>query len=263
MSKVNVIIIAIGLSLSACGKRIYHIVHDMKDAQAHIVLDDSYRRFVRYVYKGADVQGQTTIKSERDHDIKKELIEVEYLLVSDRYDNVIYITTIPDKYQNRYSSTSPVLTKPDWINAYDFNTFHMGKIVNGDFVFDEFRSGRSVHWVIEENGPRIALTRIDTWLNARRQEAQFVTDALSSPIEFEEMPNKRIVLSTYDTDTFCELAEPRLYLASSHKKYKVYFKFTCPPAAGHTKRVDNNGLEIIYFDHKRIRYSPAKLLVAP
>ena len=92
-----------------------------------IVLDSTYHFYLREVYRDKNQQNENILKAnvENKDTANKTRIEVEYLLLSRVHKNAIYISTIPDKYQHYYSANHFADTL---INAYDFSTFHFGKI---------------------------------------------------------------------------------------------------------------------------------------
>jgi hypothetical protein len=143
--------------LMSCQSRKYLIVRDFDTSdKKNIALDNSYEFYLREIYR--DSTGQTfMLKKEPAKNSK--LIEMEYLLYSKDQAKLIYISTVPDKYQKYYSNWR--LKDTTLINAYDFNTFHVGKISKEGIVFHDIKENRtSIIWEIEKASDSLRIERI-------------------------------------------------------------------------------------------------------
>jgi len=137
----------------ACSRGKYFISNAFRDGNVtgfqSITLDTSYRFYVRTVYVDKNENRENVLKSNVNNadTANKIRIEIEYLLISWAHKNVIYITTVPDKFQTYYSTH----ILPDTIiNAYDFSTFHFGKLNNeGEIVtFISNQGTKKINWQI-------------------------------------------------------------------------------------------------------------------
>src|SRR2546423_1376132 len=123
----------------SCSRGKYYITNTFRKGPGHnfnfLVLDSSYKFYLREVYKDKNTLNENILKTnvDKSNTANKIRIEVEYLLISWKHKNIIYISTIPDKYQQYYSSN---IISDTLINAYDFSTFHFGKIdLEGEGIY--------------------------------------------------------------------------------------------------------------------------------
>jgi len=251
------------LVTGSCNNRVYDVIARFDPDKPAVGLDDTYRKYMRYVYRGSDSRGHRVLKTVSEKTLTDTvLLEVEYLLVSDTHRNVIYITTIPDKYQKWY--TRNLLPHPSWINAYDFNTFHFGKITGeGEYTFSLPGGSISRVWNVEIAVDEIKIDRIDQKVDGYRQEAIFVSDAIGFPIFFDARENSNVVFSSYkDRLLPCDFLNRKIYIKEERRGFRIYMEFTCDPTAKERrkqKRIEPYSY-VISFGKKRVRYSPLPLL---
>jgi hypothetical protein len=97
------------------------------EGMGKLVLDSSYHLYIREVFLDtSDVGDKSVLVNNNDLGLKNKLIEIEYLLLSEKQNRVVYIATIPDKYQAYYTKKARYLNR-EYLNAYDFSTFRFGK----------------------------------------------------------------------------------------------------------------------------------------
>jgi hypothetical protein len=136
----------------------------------YIELDERYQLYYRAVM--TDVQ-QTEDNMERQKVLNLhsggvaangkgivggKIVEIEYLFISPDTGIIIYISTVADRYQKRYSTDDFLgLNRP---NAADFRVFLIGKIRNG--IHDQFtfyaKDGKHTdNWLVNYNADQITL----------------------------------------------------------------------------------------------------------
>lgn len=257
------------VTLVSCHSRKYLIVRDFESSdKKNITLDNSYDFYVREIYR--DSTGQTfTLKTELTKNSK--LIEMEYLLYSKDQAKLVYITTVPDKYQKYYSNWR--LNDPTLLNAYDFNTFHVGKITNEEIVFQDIKNNRtSIIWEIEKAPESLTIERIIEKKGSEFQSQQDVEKSLSNGAVFRRIPQFQIVLRNYltpDADML-KVTKPVIYVGKRNKKYcALYFQFddSIPVKVKFLNRSGSEKKEseykseqqfttILFKGFKRVQYNP-------
>jgi hypothetical protein len=229
-----------------------------------MLLDSSYRFYLREVFLDKNQLNENVLNSnvEIGDTANRKRIEVEYLLISRAYNNAIYITTVADKYQHYYSTNRYADTL---INAYDFSTFHFGKISgNGEsIVFESGESGKIINWDIRPfllTGfpTKISIREIDVRRKDKFENTILINRALEQPITFRQQKNFTIIFEppSWKTDTCNEylpirsLSDQRIYFDKMKNGYDLFFRFN--------ENIGNSKDSAIRFDSKRIRYMPFK-----
>jgi hypothetical protein len=263
--KQGIMIFFISLSC-ACSRGKYYVSNTFREGDPlklqSVTLDSSYRFYTRTVYKDKNENRENVLRSNVSNadTANKIRIEVEYLLISWTDKNVIYITTVPDKFQSYYSTH---ILPDSIINAYDFSTFHFGKLNDdGETVSFIAENGiTKINWqlrpVLSNNFPKqISLRELSI------EKKQVVTDvilvdrALQEPVVFTRQPNYTIVFSRpenqgeYQAALNCRLSENKIYFYPYKRGIDIYFRFCC-----------NINLKdsTIGFSYKRTLYNPGPL----
>lgn len=251
-----------------CGKY-YHFASkfgdDRKFIAQSILLDSTYKFYLRQVFKNE----KKSIKIQKSNLLKQDpgdsLIEVEFLLVSPEHEHVIYVSTVPDKYQRYYANPEKYLGE-SYINIYDFKKISFGIYKNAN-EFDFFSKTGSKktlskfgkdqdNWIIDHannNGKEaIIINRIKQDINHEFDALIPVAEALESPIIFDKVQNDTILFYRNDCDNHVKvkLKENRIFIRQSGNKFEIYFHVEPMP----------NGSEFIFFYDERIQYSPEPLL---
>lgn len=261
--------LSLALLCTACSRGEYFITNAFRnglpDNVETLTLDSTYHFYMRQVYKDKNELNENVLRSNLDGDtINKLRVEVEYLLLSLRHRNAIYISTIPDKYQRYYATFHFADTL---INAYDFSTFHFGKINdNGEGItFRSHRRRKILSWDIrpflKDSVPhKLSIREISVERNEIVENVILLDKALEEPVSFTLQKNFTIIfqrpLRRREMDRVSEqpvaVSDRRLYFRPHDHSFTVYFKFD--------RNVDNSRDSVIGFDYRRTRYSPLELL---
>lgn len=224
-------------------------------------LDSTYQFYLREVYKYQNQQLENVLKTnvEKSDTANKTRIETEYLLLSRVHKNAIYISTIPDRYQRYYSKNRVADTL---INAYDFNTFHFGKIADdGESIYFSTAKGeKAITWDIRpfifDEFPRKMFIRE---IAIKRKEIMdniiLINSALEEPLTFTRERNFSIIFESANkkSDTcdrissLCKLFDQKLYFLPIKQGYDLLFRFD--------KNIANSKDSAIRFNYSKIRYS--------
>lgn len=92
------------------------------DLGKKIRVDSTFTLYIRKTFKETDSSGFQRMASEKKS--TNILIDVSYLMVSERYNKVIYLSTVPDKYKNYYQFN---YINDNVINFYDLNVIQFGQ----------------------------------------------------------------------------------------------------------------------------------------
>jgi hypothetical protein len=237
--------------------------HRPSPALEFLELDSTYRFYLREVYKDKNKLRENVLVSNPGpgDTASKVRIEVEYLLLSFVHKNAVYVSTIPDKFQSYYSKYH---LPGNLLNAYDFSTFHFGKIdPQGESIsFVSKDSKRIVTWdirpFVNNNYPRqLFIREIAVQQKEVLENVILLNKALEGPVEFIRQPGFRIIFYNPRSEAAregcppAELLDRRIYFQSNNHSFNLFFHFD--------RNVGDSRDSAIGFDYRRTRYSPAKL----
>jgi len=260
----TLITIVILLSCLGCSRGKYYVTDvfrtGTKDNIQFILLDSSYSFYKREVYKDKDENSQNILLTNvnKKDTANKVRIEIEYLLISLLHKNVIYITTVPDKFQQYYSTH----ILPDTIiNAYDFNTFYFGKLNNdGELVTFVSESGiNKIHWqlkpvIINAFPKQIFLRELEIEKKDMLADVILIERVLQEQVVFTKQPGYSIIFRRPDAiennDAAlmrCRLADEKIHFYKNKHGIDLLFRFN---------DLINAEDSAIGFNHKRTLYDP-------
>jgi hypothetical protein len=209
------------------------------------VLDSSYRLYIREVFLDTADAGDKAVQgSIRGNNSNNKLIEIEYLLLSEKQGKVVYISTIPDKYQLYYAKKIKYLPRA-YLNAYDFSTFRFGKKINGrsEIVFEDSAGKQSHTWKYETDTDSILhIYQVEERVNGDASNVYLVDEALSRKASFIKLDSFRIAFRNMDKEKKVEIKRGRpplqrfsdnvIYYNLQGSRYHIYFRFNknLPPA---------------------------------
>ena len=246
MKKISTLLFAVMLFFS-CARKFDISTAFRKGIPAgmgQLVLDSSYHLYIREVFLDtSDAGDKLVLANNNDLTASNKLIEIEYLLLSEQQNRVVYISTIPDKYQLYYAKKSRYL-KRAYLNAYDFSTFRFGKKTAGGqaIVFENKTTSDNDTWNYKiENDSMLhvyeVMERINGSLNIYN-----VDQALSRKASFVRTDSFRIAFRNMDKEKKVEIKRGRpplkrfssdntIYFKKEGDKYSIYFRFdkTLPP----------------------------------
>lgn len=244
VSVTKYIVILLLFLCSGCSRGKYYVADTFRDGTPanirSINLDTSYHFYIRQVYKDKDENSQNILRSNvsKTDTANKVRIEVEYLLLSWLHKNVIYITTVPDKFQQYYSKH----VLPDTIiNAYDFSTFHFGKLSDdGETVaFVSDNGSKKVSWelrpLLTSGFPKQLFLR-ELYVEKKEVVADviLVDKALQEQVVFTKQPAYSIIFNKPGTNgddgpsiMKCRLVDGKIYFYQYHRGMDVLFRFSC------------------------------------
>jgi len=212
------------------------------------VLDSSYHLYIREVFLDTTDPGDKAVMPGiARYAAGSKLIEIEYLLFSEQQNRAVYISTIPDKYQVYYAKKIKYLPR-EYLNAYDFSTFHFGKKTTGrnEIVFNNTATHHSDTWKYEiANDTVLHVYEVVERLNDDATNVYLVDEALNREASFIRTDSFQIVfrdmVKEYREENkkrgrppFKRFSTDRTiyYRKEGNKnKYTVYFRFdkTLPP----------------------------------
>ena len=252
----------------SCSRGKYYISstfrkYDNSEIQS-VELDSTYNFYLREVYEDKNEKNENILKTNVDKKdtANKKRIEVEYLLLSWAHQNAIYITTVPDKYQNYYASNFIADTL---INAYDFSTFYFGKITDdGESIFFISNNGKKViTWDIRpfitgKFSNKLSIREIAVQKNDQVENVILLNKALEEPVAFSHQNNFTIIFATpgkkpminSDCLEFCKLKDHKIYFNAGIHGSNIYFRFD--------KNIPDSKDSVIRFDYHRTRYAPLR-----
>jgi hypothetical protein len=260
------LIIIIVIACCGCSRGKYYVTNTFRNGTPpnlyYIDIDSSYHFYKREVYKDKDEDSLNILRSNvsKTDTANKIRIEVEYLLISLLHKNVIYITTVPDKFQYYYSK----YILPDTIiNSYDFNTFQFGKLdTAGEMVTFKTDNARDITWqlrpiLINSFPKQIFLRELTIGKRDMPDDVILVDKALQEQVVFTKQNTCNIVFDRPGTKAMdpvslmqCRLSDSRIYVCQVKNGYNVCFRF-------------NNSINgkdsAISFNHKRTTFTPLPL----
>ena len=216
-----------------------------------IQLDSSYDYFVREVYRvDSGIVRMLKSDAEAGLDAKNTLIEIEYLFISnDGKANVIYMTTVPDRRQKRYSEN---YLGNQFVNMHDVRIIHFGKINKADnnqFIFHKYNPTTNDEWTIskyKEN--EIFIRTIKETKEGEFYNMMLVDSALADPVRFTKIDQFQLVYynpKSIVKDT-AHVEENKIYY-EKNSKLPVYLWYD--------KQLED-GFRVKHYRKKRIPYNP-------
>ncbi len=200
-------------------------------------LDSSYHLYIREVFLDTINAGDKSVKNNNEiFSASDKLIELEYLLFSQKNGRAVYIATIPDKYLNYYAKKGKYLPR-QYLNAYDFSTFRFGLKTTGEeeIVFTNTKHSDTWKYRIEHDSilhVYEVVERINGDVNVF-----LVDEALSRKASFVKLANYKIAFRNMDKERKLETKKKGrkpderfskdsiIYYRNDGGKYSIYFRF--------------------------------------
>jgi len=263
--KAGIYILVCLMAVSSCSRGKYYITDRFRKGDTCsmnvITIDSSYRFYIREVFMTQNEKNEKVIDTGSKLKIDgKKIIEIEYLLLSWQQKKVIYISTIPDKFQHYYSSC---FTPDTLLNAYNFSTFHFGNIAaDGESIeFVSPEKKQTVTWDIRpfigtQSSDKISIREIVVQQNDEIRNIVLMSQALEQPLTFIRRPNFSIVFAkprwkadscVTEPDAICRMVRQKIYVDNMKKGYDIFFCFD--------KRINSQD-SVIGFDYHRTRSTP-------
>jgi hypothetical protein len=207
-----------------------------KDSSAFVIIqmNSDFELYLRRVYKSSEKnKGGKIVTNKPSNGI---LLEVQYLLVSQKNNQILYITTIPDRKQKYYNNHIENYRDSTWIHIDDFSRFHFGRFGHkNEFEFYSRSQLQKNTWELQRDSSnkRLAIHRI-----VKRQQHQarerfeffdeiLVGEALEEPVYFNKMPSFQFVLRLNRSGSGFNLIKLKKVRAiySLSKHHRLYFDF--------------------------------------
>jgi hypothetical protein len=244
-------------TLSECANNFYSFngPDDPPPASYHaLLLDSSYSLYVRKVNKVGP-------KGERDLETKQRsirsdsqpLIEVEYLLVSDSLRNVIYISTLADKWQTYYQKN---YLGDGYVNMWDFETILFGKMQDSHtFIFESKDKDHKtrIEWQWRRHGAEAVVVDLQEFLKDEFQLFIPAHQALKDSILFMRVASFNIVYHEKGLPLHQDIIpwkDRSIHIEENEGKYTVFFVLDSALA---------NGDSLVKFLDNRIPFAPGAL----
>jgi len=221
MSRRMIILLLFTVIISCRGRR-YFIVRNFDYAtKKMLTLDHNYDLYSRKIYKVSNHGDVYRIKDDSANYSSAQLIEIEYLLVSNNRGNVMYFSTAPDKKQDYYQN----VTLDSVINVFDFNYFHFGRLDSCNSFRFTFKNGDGErYWELESAiSDTIVVKRISEWHQDIFQYEVRVGEAFEFPFKFIKVGRFSVMFyhPFMSSDTL-KLVNNRIFIAED---FEVYFQF--------------------------------------
>jgi hypothetical protein len=207
--------------------------------KGQIVLDNSYDLYVRAVtseeqFVAASGRKQRVLGLLKAGNAKGgidtnsgKIIEIEYLWISQTQNTVVYVSTVADRFQNRYSESSFLgLDKP---NVADFRIFLIGK-KDGDKVVFYGRDGKHTDiWTISENPREVVLQTIEQKRFGELDEVFSLKNALHNPMSLKKQDSWKVMFLDKEDKIVSHavpLADNILHYAAVGNRFGLMLDFT-------------------------------------
>ena len=251
MVKGYYMILPVCFLLFSCSRSIS--ISDVSGAPS-VQLDSTYHYFIREIYR-IDSGDVKLLKSEgiAGPNTKATLIEIEYLFISnDGKDNIIYMATIPDRRQKRYSEN---YLGSEYVNTHDVRIVQFGKISALDknkFVFSSYKAGNEDEWTVTvHRDAEVFINTIKETKGGEFYNMMLVESALADPVKFKKVNRFNLVYynpKSKITDT-AHVAGNKIYY-EKEAKFPVYVYYG---------RQKDDRYNVKQFRKKRIPYNPEEI----
>lgn len=218
---------------------------------ASISINNNYDYYIRKVFKKGPPGEKSFVSNSDINGSKNDLIEIEYLLISRKNGNVIYITMIQDKTQEFYSKH---YLGDQYLNAYDFRNFLFGTIKRNIVTFVSKQNAETTEeWTLDLSNQNsiIYLTNILENKKGEFSQSLPVERALADKLGFEKIAAPTLVYHEPDDDNNSNIlpsTDNKLYFSKIKNKWRIHLLFIKPP----------DGL-IIYYKENRFPYTANSL----
>lgn len=221
-----------------------------------IVLDDSYTLYTRAICQPLD--NKNALRNdcrELIHD-STDRVEIEYLLLSMKNGNMIYISAIPHLLPGWYSK--PFYKSNKRLNFDDFNRFHFGKIEPNQrrISLQETNKPWQDLWEFElDQEGNFRITGYTDSLTRKKARVMDTKTALSFPVRFLRQDSfsigYQLFVNAGKEDSFIPLERKVIYFRK--KNWKTFF------IGFRTQRPYRDNYQYAEFQPFRTRYSPVRL----
>lgn len=253
------LILLLVVCLQSCAKSFYlKNTAPFKFASQSITIDSTYQYYIRELFsteEGEKLKQQGNLSAIKN--LNRKLIEVEYLFVSTEHANIIYFSTVPDKFMCYYNERS---MGQHYVNVYDFKNVNFGKInVHGDYYFTPQNDKKNEvdTWAVtfcRDKGDNYLLIKtISSTLRGTFENMIPVDSALEREVNFKEVQGYSIIFRPRYTDDTAYLVNNRIIINTADKDNTLHFSFD-----NTIKMKSSSGTEV-FFKCKRMPFKPNAL----
>jgi hypothetical protein len=234
--------------LSSCSQFAYKTLATEVNVPAGwipVTLDDSYDFYYRAI-TSEDEPIDGTNKTQRVLGIHKDnqrmnpgiigqqnqkIIEIEYLWVSVTKKTVIYISTVADRYQNRYSDTSR-FAGLDHPNGADFRVFLIGKVDDADpnqFTFYFKDNQHTDNWTVSKSGNELTLLQVAQKHYTSYEDVFELNDAICHGVTFQKKTNWHLIFldkNIMDKSKHENIVSNCFYYQQAGDEFQLFIPFT-------------------------------------
>ncbi|SHL92366.1 hypothetical protein [Mucilaginibacter sp. OK098] len=161
----------------------------------------------------------------------KKIIEIEYLWISQTEKTVVYISTVADRYQNRYSDLSR-FAGLDHPNGADFRVFLIGSVDDSDpnqFIFYADDGIHTDNWTVDKSGDQLTLLRVAEKRYASYENVYEINDALYNGMTFHKQNDWHIIFMEKDAQNKANqesINNNTFYYVQDGTKFQLFIPFT-------------------------------------
>ena len=193
-----------------------------------------YNLYVRQVIKKFDINSNTYKPVNSPRFQKDSVIEVEYLLRSEKDSQVIVFNNIPSIYQTLVSEENKRFLQADQatvveIDIWYFRQFRFGKIdMTGRLVFSHAGGTTNEHaWTLRGTPDSINVSSISI-ADKYGEDTRYTKEAFALGVVFRRVDDFKMlfnykkrgkIISTHN------LKDQTFYVSGTDKKYRILFKF--------------------------------------
>ena len=216
-----------------------------------IKLNPTFQFYIREVYTTTQ-DGLKSNKANLLYPSPTDLIEVEYLLISKIEKTVIYMATVPDKYQAYYGDPNRYLGH-NYLNVYDLKKICFGSLISlNEIKFTNKKNNETNIWNISysmnDHNEEITLNTLQKELNNEFIDIMPIEKALEEPFKFKEVKGYKIIFYRYDNCIVsASCTDNTFHIRKIGNQYEVFFEFD--------NQICDEGNKV-YFDNTRIPFTP-------
>ncbi|MDQ7948280.1 MAG: hypothetical protein REI78_13475 [Pedobacter sp.] len=189
------LIIFLALFKMGCSKYTFTPLTEAKFNQGRsdqdFVIDKSFQLFLKKTFKDSEKNNKKISR-----DAAGTVIEKNFLLISFEKKQAIYLTYIPDKYRNMYSSD--IILDDNLVNFVYFRTMQFGTLSDDLQQITFLQTKKPGHttsdtWEFTRTGKQLKLNAIIERKNGVYAHTYNLDEAFGKKVIFEEMPNYLLV----------------------------------------------------------------------
>lgn len=223
-----------------------------------IEIDTTYKLYVRQIVKAFDSAAKIYRPMNARVPDGKDVIEIEYMLISEAKKQAIILNNIPSIYQNSFNGNNRVFNLLDDSNRIDIDIwylkqFRFGKLISNRKIkfINADGTGKNHIWNLYKEQDTIKLISISA-VDKFGEDVRYIDEAFSLEVLFKKVNSFKFLFVYKEKigngrKNF-DLPNQTFYIANNNNQWHVVFRFGKP--------VNGGDMENVIFSQEKIYAAP-------